>query len=155
MKRFMGGLTMSKDGTVDLGAVLADPAAAFAQPQDVLTDARFSPEIKLKILRQWERDAHNLAVADNEGMSGGEESMHGRVLHAIRSLEESAGQDQTQTQGKSDRSASRPDNSYTGLTNALETVACQLLNNTRRQPLAALLIAAGIGYLWGRVRRRF
>lgn len=147
---------MSKDGTsVDLDAVLADPAASFAQPQDVLTDARFSPEIKLKILRQWERDAHNLAVADNEGMSGGEESMQGRVLHALRSVEESAGQDQTQTQRKSARSASRPGHSYKGLMNAVESVGCQLLNNTRQQPLAALMIAAGMGYLWARVRSRF
>jgi hypothetical protein len=93
----MKGMTMSKDATsVDLNAVMADPTAFFAQPQDVLKDERFSREIKLKILRQWERDAHNLEVADNEGMSGGEDSMHGRVLHAIRSLEEGAEQNQTQ-----------------------------------------------------------
>jgi hypothetical protein len=148
-------MTMSKEETsVDLDAVMADPAAFFARPQDVVTDQRFSPEIKLKILRQWERDAHNLGVADNEGMSGGEESMHGRVLHAIRSLEEGAGSDPMQQEGKSDGSAGRSENSYRGLVNALQTAGCQILHGTREQPLAALMVAAWLGYLFGRVRHR-
>lgn len=146
---------MSKDATsVDLNAVMADPTAFFAQPQDVLKDERFSREIKLKILRQWERDAHNLEVADNEGMSGGEDSMHGRVLHAIRSLEEGAEQNQTQPEGKSDGSAGRPENSYRGLVGIFRIAGCQLLQGTREQPLAALMIAAWLGYLCGRIGRR-
>jgi hypothetical protein len=40
------------------------------------------------LLRQWERDARGLAVAEEEGMSGGEESMLGRVRHAIQALGE-------------------------------------------------------------------
>jgi hypothetical protein len=146
---------MSEEGTsADLDAVMADPAAFFARPQDVVTDQRFSREIKLKVLRQWERDAHNLGVADNEGMSGGEESMHGRVLHAIRSLEEGAGSDPIQPEGKSDGSADRSENSFTGLVNVVRTVGCQILHGTREQPLAALMIAAWLGYLFGRVRHR-
>ena len=144
----------NEETTVDLDAVLVDPAAFFARPQDVLTDERFSPEIKLRILRQWERDAHNLGVADNEGMSGGEESMHGRVLHAIRSLEESAGSDSMQPEGKSDRSAGRLENIPTGLVNAVRTAGRQILHGTREQPLTALMIAAWLGYMFGRVRRR-
>lgn len=146
---------MSKEATsVDLNAVMADPTAFFAQPQDVLKDERFSREIKFKILRQWERDAYNLGVADNEGMSGGEESMHGRVLQAIRNLEEGAGQNQTQPEGKSDGSAGRPVNSDGGLVSVFRIAGCRLLKGTREQPLAALMIATGLGYLCGRIGRR-
>jgi hypothetical protein len=133
---------------------MADPTATFAQPRDVLADPRFSREIKLKILRRWEHDARSLAVAESEGMSGGEESMHGRVLHAIRSLEESTGEDRVQNKGKLDESASQLRNSYSRLVDTLRTTGCQVVQGTRNQPLAALMIAAWLGYICGRVRHR-
>ncbi len=146
---------MSNEGTpVDVEAILADPTAAFAQPRDVLTDPRFSREIKLKILRQWEHDARSLATADNEGMSGGEESMHGRVLHAIQSLEESAGGGLAQTKENADEAASQLRNNDSWLTSTFRAVGCQVIQGTRKQPIAALMIAAWIGYLCGRLRHR-
>jgi hypothetical protein len=41
---------------------------------------------KLDLLEQWERDARALAVADEEGMVGGNESMLRRVRRAIAAL---------------------------------------------------------------------
>jgi hypothetical protein len=144
----------NEEKSVDVEAIMADPTATFAQPRDVLTDPRFSREIKLKILQRWEHDARSLAVAEGEGMSGGEESMHGRVLHAIRSLEESTGKDRAQTEGKLDESASQLRNSYSGLVDTVRTAGCQVIQGTRNQPLAALMIAAWLGYVCGRVRHR-
>lgn len=146
---------MSKEGPiVDLDAVLADPAAFFAHPQDVVRDQRFSREIKLKILRQWERDAHNLAVADNEGMSGGEESMHGRVLSALRGLEEAIVSGPLQSEARSDGPARPSESGDSRLEKTLRTAGCRILRGTREQPLAALLITGWLGYMFGRIRHR-
>jgi hypothetical protein len=71
---------------IDIDAALVDPRAFFAQPQDVVAHPQLSREMKLKLLRQWEQNALGLAVAEGEGMCGGEESMLGRVESAIRTL---------------------------------------------------------------------
>jgi protease I len=47
-----------------------------------------SPETKQKILHEWERDAHALSRADNEGMSGGVESQLDEIQHTKRKLEQ-------------------------------------------------------------------
>jgi len=70
----------------DLVTALRDPAAVFGEPEDVLKRQDLSREIKLKVLRQWERDALELSTAEYEGMAGGEESMLGRVKRAIEML---------------------------------------------------------------------
>ena len=71
---------------VDVEAALRDPKAFFAKPQDVAVHPQLSREEKLAILRQWQQDALRLAASESEGMGGGEESMLGRVEHAIRTL---------------------------------------------------------------------
>ncbi|GGF20922.1 hypothetical protein GCM10011611_28750 [Aliidongia dinghuensis] len=75
---------------IDIEAALVDPRAFFAQPQEVVVHPQLSREVKLKVLRQWKLNALNLAVAEGEGMGGGEESMLGRVEAAIRALGGSA-----------------------------------------------------------------
>jgi hypothetical protein len=70
----------------DLAAALRDPASAFREPQDVVKQRDLSREVKLKVLRQWERDAVELSTAEYEGMGGGEESMLHRVKRAIDML---------------------------------------------------------------------
>ena len=75
---------------IDIEAALVDPRAFFAQPQEVVAHPQLSREVKLKVLRQWKLNALNLAVAEGEGMGGGEESMLGRVEAAIRALGGSA-----------------------------------------------------------------
>jgi len=71
---------------IDLEDALGDPALFFAKPMDIVTDRSLSREAKLKLLTQWERDAQLLTVAEDEGLDGGEESMLGRVRHALRQL---------------------------------------------------------------------
>jgi hypothetical protein len=41
---------------------------------------------KLKVLKRWEADAHDLDVATDENMSGGERSRFGEVRRAIHEL---------------------------------------------------------------------
>ena len=41
---------------------------------------------KMKVLKRWEADAHDLDVATDESMSGGERSRFGEVRRAIHEL---------------------------------------------------------------------
>jgi len=69
-----------------LRVILRDPGARFHRPRDVLDAPGLSHDQRLLILKQWERDARALAVAEEEGMAGGEESLLGRVRRAIAAL---------------------------------------------------------------------
>lgn len=71
---------------VDFDAAMRDPAAFFHEPKDVSTSRSLSRDQKLALLRRWEREARSLAVAEEEGMTGGKPSMLGRVRLAIQSL---------------------------------------------------------------------
>ncbi|HTS93774.1 MAG TPA: hypothetical protein VMG55_17305 [Stellaceae bacterium] len=69
-----------------LRAILRDPAARFRRPQDVLDAPGLTHDQRLEILKRWEYDARSLAVAEEEGMAGGEESLLRRVRRAIAAL---------------------------------------------------------------------
>jgi hypothetical protein len=77
-----------KAGPIDLEKALMDPASVFSQPREIVGNPNLPRDFKRRLLQQWERDARGLAVAEEEGMSGGEESMLGRVRLAIRALGE-------------------------------------------------------------------
>lgn len=70
----------------DFETALADPGKVFTEPQAIVEDTRLSREAKINLLKQWEHDARELSVAENEGMAGGEENMLGRVLRALHAL---------------------------------------------------------------------
>lgn len=74
------------DRPIDYKTAKLDPSAVFANPEAVLTHAGLSDDEKIEILRRWEYDASELAVAEEEGMTGGEPAMLGRVLRALESL---------------------------------------------------------------------
>ena len=57
----------SRRAKFDLDRALIDPAVAFAEPRDILADRKLSRDTKLQLLTQWEHDARELAVAENEG----------------------------------------------------------------------------------------
>lgn len=65
---------------------LGDPSSVFESPLDVLVDQRLNTEQKRSILAQWELDARELAVAEEENMGGGESSSLAKVLAAQRRL---------------------------------------------------------------------
>ena len=70
----------------DLKKALLDPAGTFAQPDDIVRHPDVPRSAKIRLLAEWERSARELAVAEGEGMIGGEESMLRRVRQAITAL---------------------------------------------------------------------
>ncbi|HLI10028.1 MAG TPA: hypothetical protein VKY65_00385 [Alphaproteobacteria bacterium] len=72
-----------KPVTVDLQRVLLDPASSFRRPEDVLTRPDLRPQEKIEILCRWAYDATELAVAEEEGMCGGEAGDLGGVIRAL------------------------------------------------------------------------
>jgi CBS domain-containing protein len=73
---------MTKDGGARVRAAILDPAAVFDSPEEVERDATLSQEEKLAILQSWEEDAHELAVAEDESMGGGEPNRLAEVVAA-------------------------------------------------------------------------
>jgi hypothetical protein len=72
--------------SIDVEAATVNPADHFGDPAEVQHSSSLSRSQKLKILKQWELDARQLSVAEEENMAGGEESMVGRVRRAILAL---------------------------------------------------------------------
>ena len=68
--------------------MLLDPAGVFRSPRDVLMQPNLSRDERRAILEQWERDARGLAVAEEEGKEGGEDSLLSRVRQAMTQLGE-------------------------------------------------------------------
>ena len=87
-------MARTSDRPIDLEAALLNPAGCFKEPRDVLAERRLTREQKLRVLRQWDQDARQLAVAEEENMTGGEENMVGRVSKAILALGGDAERDQ-------------------------------------------------------------
>ena len=73
-----------------IAEILANPAAHFPSPADVAGDARLSPRQKRAALATWEQDARQLAVATEEGMSGGEPARLDEVKVASRTAGQGA-----------------------------------------------------------------
>jgi hypothetical protein len=71
---------------IDLKKALIDPAGSFAQPDEIVRRGDLPRGTKLRLLEEWERGARELAVAEEEGMTGGEDSMLSRVRQAIAAL---------------------------------------------------------------------
>ncbi len=64
-----------------------DPTRFYAHATDILRDRRLSDSDRLEILRSWERDARELAVAADEGMEGGEPNRLSEVSKALLEVE--------------------------------------------------------------------
>ena len=73
---------------LDPEAATLNPVAFFDQPAAVVSHPKLSRRQKLAILKNWERDARGLAVAEEEGMTGGEESLLARIRSAINDIGE-------------------------------------------------------------------
>lgn len=77
---------MGRKVNSDFEAALQNPAKCFETPQHVLNDPKLTVTQKRKLLEHWEQDARLLAVAEEEGMGGGEESMLHRVKRAMEAI---------------------------------------------------------------------
>ena len=73
--------------SADFDKALKDPTLVYQTPGDVLTDTRLSDEQRLQILKRWEQDQRELQVAQEEGMSGGEDNILKEILDAMETLD--------------------------------------------------------------------
>ena len=72
---------------VDLERALLDPPSCFDTPHDVLCSPELSQTQKIEILCRWAYDARELAVAEEEGMGGGDNTNNlDAVVAALNSL---------------------------------------------------------------------
>jgi hypothetical protein len=69
-------------GTADVDHARRDPWRVFRTPKEVVNNASLSGTDKREILDNWEEDAKHLAVAEGEGMSGGEPNRLAEVSDA-------------------------------------------------------------------------
>lgn len=69
-----------------LAEIRLDPFKHYESPMAVIRDARLSRDGMLAILDAMEHDAHELAVATEENMAGGESRTLSDVLEAKRAL---------------------------------------------------------------------
>lgn len=65
---------------------MLEPEAVFGIPENVLREEGLSTEDKIEILRRWEYQAADEAVALEEGMPGDESDLLRRILVAIGEL---------------------------------------------------------------------
>ncbi len=65
---------------------LIAPEEVFAAPMDIVTDPALSPVQKLRLLKHWEANSHDLLVASEEGMTGPGRARLGEVKKAIIKL---------------------------------------------------------------------
>jgi hypothetical protein len=69
--------------TIDIEQALLNPASVFEAPEAVLLCEALSKPQKIEILRRWEYDASETAVATEEGMPDGENDLLHRILIAL------------------------------------------------------------------------
>ncbi len=75
----------------ELEKAIRSPTSVYHTPEDVLSDSRLDTDAKRAILKSWELDARELAVAETENMGGGEPNMLTRVLAALAALADQEG----------------------------------------------------------------
>lgn len=71
---------------MDIEQAKLDPVSVFSHPDEVLEEASLTKEQKIAILRRWEYDARELAIAEEENMAGGPPNMLDEVLDALNRL---------------------------------------------------------------------
>jgi hypothetical protein len=71
---------------IDVERALFDPASVFVSPEALLDHPDLSIDQKIEILRRWEYDAAEVAVAVEEGMPNGEDDLLRRILLALERL---------------------------------------------------------------------
>jgi len=77
---------LKKINVMDIEKAMLDPTSVFTKPDDVVRDQTLSRALKVKLLKLWEFDAREMAVADEENVSGGPPNMLSQVIEALHKL---------------------------------------------------------------------
>ena len=72
-----------------LDQALLDPGSVFARPEEVVDHPELTLEQKIAVLRSWEYDAAEIAVAEEEGMQGPDNDLLQRIILALARLTDS------------------------------------------------------------------
>lgn len=68
--------------------IIADPAANYQRPEEILLDASLSREEKILALKQWALEQRELEVAEEENMRGDfQPSLLQQILIVLHQLE--------------------------------------------------------------------
>jgi hypothetical protein len=70
----------------DLEQAFLDPGSVFSSPEEVLAHEALTYEQKVEVLRRWEYDASEVAVAEEEGMPGTENDTLHQILLVLHRL---------------------------------------------------------------------
>ncbi|MBZ0071468.1 MAG: hypothetical protein WCY26_10495 [Thiohalobacteraceae bacterium] len=65
---------------------LFNPASVFTSPEEVVEHPELTLTEKIRVLRSWEYDAAEIAVAEEEGMQGPDNDLLRRILLALAGL---------------------------------------------------------------------
>lgn len=71
----------------ELKKALANPAAVFAKPRDVVVNPALSREQKIAVLRRWEHDARMLQARNEEIMTEASEELLSEILDSLHELD--------------------------------------------------------------------
>lgn len=69
-----------------IAKAMRDPEGSFGTPENIVAAANLSNETKIELLRRWQYNACEEAVALEEGMPGEESDMLQRILTALGEL---------------------------------------------------------------------
>ncbi|TFG65873.1 MAG: hypothetical protein E4H27_10430 [Anaerolineales bacterium] len=75
---------------MNIEQAMTDPTRAFSNPGEVINEQSLTRDQKIKILTQWEYDARELEVAEEENMGGGPPSVLDEILKALHCLDSHA-----------------------------------------------------------------
>jgi hypothetical protein len=78
-------MTANKD-EIDFEKARLDPGSVFADPEALRDHGGLTREQKIELLRRWAYDASELAVAEEEGMTGGEPSQLSGILAVLHAM---------------------------------------------------------------------
>ncbi len=65
---------------------MINPGSVFASPEEVMSAPDLEVAEKIRVLRSWEYDAAELAVAEEEGMRGSSNGLLRRILLLLAEL---------------------------------------------------------------------
>jgi len=71
---------------VNLEKALLDPTSVFEYPEEVRDHSELTKAQKIEILRRWEYEESEIAVAEEEGMVDGNPPILRRVIIALEEL---------------------------------------------------------------------
>jgi hypothetical protein len=91
MEREEAMMVQDFDRSSDLERARLDPGSVFTSPEQLAATTTLTRAEKIDLLRRWAYDAGELAVAEDEGMEGGEATLEARVLAVLDQLENQAG----------------------------------------------------------------